>query len=258
MANPSLALTAPAPPSLLARPNVAAAERTVSVLLGGLLAYYGLRHRRSAAGWASTVAGGLMLERGVTGRCVVYRAMGIDTATPPAVHMRQAVQVMKPRHEVYSFWRDLENLPRFMKHVRRVEVREGGRSHWTVQVAPAPVLEWDARIVDDRPGERIAWRSTEDAQVENAGEVRFEDLPGGRGTGVLVEIAYRPPAGALGSAAAHVLKGITEQELREDLRRFKSLVETGEIARVAGQPSGRGRDAEEPGGGSGGDLGRTR
>lgn len=249
MAHPSFALTRPPRGSFLARPNVANPERAASIFVGGLLAYYGLRNRRSTAGWVSSAVGGFLLERGVTGRCLAYRAIGVDTATPAPVHLRQAIQVMKPAREVYSFWRDLANLPRFMKHVRSVEVHEGGRSHWVVELTPGQVLEWDAVIVDDRPGERIAWRSVEEAVVDHAGEVRFTELPAGRGTGLEVELAYRPPAGPLGAAAAHLLKRVNAQEVREDLRRFKNVIETGEIPRIAGQPSGLGRAAEEPGGG---------
>ncbi len=249
MANPALALTEPAPPSLLARPNVAGTERALSVAFGGLLAYYGLHHRRSATGWASTVLAGLMLERGVTGRCVAYRALGVDTAAPSAVQVRQAMQIEKPRQEVYGFFRDLANLPKFLKHVRSVEVHEGGRSHWTVQVAPAPPVEWDAVIVDDRPGERVAWRTLEGSALENAGEVRFAELPGGRGTGLFVDLAYRPRPGAISAAAGHLLKRLTEQRIREDLRRLKNVMEAGEIPSTGGQPSGEGRGEDEPGGG---------
>jgi uncharacterized membrane protein len=231
------------------RPNVASTERVVSVAVGGLLAYYGYQNRRRPVGWVSSAAGALLLERGATGRCMAYGALGIDTATPKPLQIRQAMQVMKPRHEVYTFWRDFTNLARFMKHVRSIDVQDRGRSHWTVQMAPGPVLEWDAEIVEDRPGELISWHSVENSVVDNAGQVRFEDLPQGRGTGIMVELAYRPPAGPVGSAAAHLLKGTTEQEIREDLRRFKNVIETGEIPRIGGQPSGRGRDAEEPGGG---------
>ena len=249
MANPALALPGRAPLSLFDRPNVAGAERAVSMLIGSVFAYWGLRHRHRAVGWVSTVAGGFLLERGATGRCVAYKALGVDTATPAAVEIRQAIQVARPRREVYAYWRDFTNLPRFMKHVRSVEVHEGGRSHWTVQAPPAPPLEWDAELVVDEPDERIAWRSLDDASVANAGDVRFTELPGARGTGLTLEFAYRPPQGVVGAAAAQLLKGVTEQEIREDLRRFKAMLEAGEVPRIAGQPSGRGRDEEDPVGG---------
>ena len=249
MANASVALTRPPRAPFLARPNVANTERAASIVVGGMLAYYGLRNRRSAAGWVSSAVGGFLLERGVTGRCLAYRALGVDTATPGPVEIRQAIQVMRKAQEVYSFWRDLSNLPKFMKHVRSVDVQEGGRSHWVVQLTPGQVLEWDAVIVDDRPGERIAWRSVEDAVVDHAGEVRFVELNAGRGTGIELDLAYRPPAGPVGTTAAHLLKAAQEQEVREDLRRFKNVIEAGEIPRTAGQPTGRGRQPEEPGGG---------
>jgi uncharacterized membrane protein len=223
---------------------VAQPERVVSVLIGTLLAYYGLRHRRSAVGLASSTVGGLMLERGVSGRCMAYSALGVDTATPRAVEVHEVMQLMKPRQEVYSFWRDLANLPRFMRHVRSVEPRAGGVSHWRVQVSPGPELEWDARIVDDNRGERISWRTTDEAEVDNAGEIRFVDMPAGRGTGIEVRITYQPPVGPIGAAAAHLLRGVTAQQIREDLRRFKAVLEAGEAPTVHGQPSGRPRDRE--------------
>ena len=200
-------------------------------------------------GWVSSAVGGLLLERGATGRCPAYSALGIDTATPKPARIRQALQVRSRATRCTRYWRDLTNLPKFMKHVAPIEVHEGGRSHWTVQVTPGAVLEWDAVIVEDRPGERIAWRSVEGSTVDNSGEVSFADLPGGRGTGLMVELGYRPPAGPIGGAAAQLLKSVTEQEIREDLRRFKNVIETGEMPRIAGQPSGRGRSSEEPGGG---------
>jgi uncharacterized membrane protein len=220
-------------------PNVDSGERAVSVFLGGLLAYYGIRNRRSAAGWLSSALGGVMLERGFTGRCPAYGAMGIDTAQPSELHVRESMQVMRPRQEVYAFWRDFANLARFMEHVRSVDVREGGRSHWKVRVEPGPELEWDAELVLDQRGERLAWRTLPGSQIEHSGEVSFHDLPAGRGTGLHVAIGYQPPAGPLGASAAYLLRSVTAQQVREDLRRFKSVIETGETPTIEGQSSGR-------------------
>jgi len=161
-----------------------------------------------------------------------------------AVDVHEVMQVMKPRQEVYEFWRNLTNLPRFMRHVRSVEPRGAGLSHWCVQVSPGLELEWDARVVDDARGERISWRTTEEAEVDNAGEVRFVEMSSGRGTGIEVRMTYQPPAGQLGAAAGLLLDGITAQQIREDLRRFKAVLETGEAPTIDGQPSGRTRDWE--------------
>ncbi len=215
MANATLTFPSPARLPSRSRPNVASSERIVSVLIGTLPAYYGLRNRRSAVGLASS-----------------------------AVGVHEVMQVMKPRHEVYSFWRDLTNLPRFMRHVRSVEPRGGGLSHWHVHVSPGPEIEWDARIVDDERGGRISWRTTEDAEVDNAGEVRFVEMPSGRGTGVEVRVTYQPPAGPLGAAAGHLLKRLTAQQVREDLRRFKAVIEASEAPTITGQTSGRPKDGK--------------
>jgi uncharacterized membrane protein len=163
-----------------------------------------------------------------------------------ATEVRRAVTINRPRSEVYGFWRQFENLPRFMTHLKSVTATGDRRSHW---VAKAPVggeVEWDAEIVDEREGELIAWRSLAGAQIPNAGEVRFADAPAGRGTEIRVTLTYDPPAGAAGAALAKVFGEEPDQQVREDLRRFKRVLETGEVATTDGQPSGRkrGDDAE--------------
>lgn len=148
-----------------------------------------------------------------------------------------AVTIGKPKAELYAFWRRLENLPQFMRHVEEVVDLGDGRSHWVGQSPLGFKVEWDAEIVDEREGELISWRSLPGSQVHNAGTVRFEDSPNGRGTVVraTMEIGSVNP---VGQAVGKALSSVTEQQVREDLRRFKHLMETGEIPTTDGQPAG--------------------
>lgn len=184
-----------------------------------------------------------MLYRGITGYCPVNEELGRDTTKPgrrtPPIEIETSLTVEQPREEVYAFWRKLENLPRFMQHLSEVRDLGGGRSHW---VAPVPggfgEIEWDAEIEAEDEGRRLAWRSVEGADIANAGEVRFEDAPGGRGTDIHAQISYRPPAGELGQAAARLFNPAFRQMVKEDVRRFKHVAEAGEIPTIDGQPSG--------------------
>lgn len=151
-----------------------------------------------------------------------------------------SVNIGKPAAEIYRFWRQLENLPRFMKHLESVESRGDNRSHWVAKspVGGAPV-EWDAEIVEERDGELISWRSLPDSQVHNSGTVRFEPATGGRGTFVKVHMDLVPPGGVAGRLAASLLEPMTTRQVKEDLRRLKNLLEAGEIPTTEGQPEGR-------------------
>jgi uncharacterized membrane protein len=152
--------------------------------------------------------------------------------------LHAAITVRRPREEVYGFWRDVENLPRFMIHLESVQVIDQRRSHWTARGPVGKAIEWDARIVDDRPGSLIVWRSSDGATVRNSGSVRFADAPGGRGTEVHVELRFDPPGGVVGAAFARLLGEHPDQQIRDDLRRFKQVLETGEVVRSEGSPEG--------------------
>lgn len=224
--------------------NVGQTERWVSVVGGGLLALYGLS-RGTLGGLATALAGGVLLYRGASGRCPVYAEFGVDTAgghhEAEPIRIEEAVTVRKPAGELYAFWRDFERLPQFMQHLASVKNtgEDGTRSHWTARVPGGlGTVEWDAEIAEDVPDEKIAWRSLPDADVHNAGQVRFEEKPAGRGTVVYVTIEYRPPAADLGSAVAGLFNPIFSQMIKEDVRRFKSLMEAGEIPTTEGQPKG--------------------
>jgi uncharacterized membrane protein len=154
------------------------------------------------------------------------------------VEAKAAVTVNRPRSEVYAFWRDFANFPSFMAHVESVEPREGGRSHWRATAPAGRTVEWDAEIVEERPDERISWQSLPGADVENGGSVRFVDAPGGRGTEIHVSMRYSPPGGALGATVAKLFGEEPQQQAKDDLRRAKQILETGEIVRSDGMPEG--------------------
>ena len=221
-----------------ARTNVGQGERIASVLAGSALAGLGAT-RRSALGWALTSLGGLLLWRGVAGRCPAYAVAGVSTARdqPDPVRIARSVTVARPRAEVYAFWRDLQNLPRFMGHLRRVAPLTDRLWHWVAKgPGPLPDLTWDAEIVEDRPGEALAWRSLPGADVDNAGRVRFEDAADG-GTVVHVQIAYHPPAGAVGHVVAGWLSPLLGAMVEDDVHRFQHVIE-GDAADAEGDAGG--------------------
>ena len=145
------------------------------------------------------------------------------------VRVERTTTINRPVDEVYRFWKNFENFPRFMKHVQSVEVLDGNRSRWRVNAPAGMTVEWEAEMVDDREGERLAWRSTEESQIQNSGIVRFKAAPGARGTEVRVQLEYIPPAGHLGRTMAWLFGEEPDQSIHEDLHRFKQLMETGEI-----------------------------
>jgi uncharacterized membrane protein len=155
------------------------------------------------------------------------------------VRGRTSVIVNRPPEECYRFWRDFENLPRFMSYLESIRTIGDRRWHWVAK-APGDIrIEWDAEMVDDTPNERISWRSLPGADVPNSGSVRFERAPGGRGTIVRIEMAYGRPGHAIAAAFAKLVGKVPEQLVYKDLRRFKQVLETGEVITTEGQPAGR-------------------
>jgi uncharacterized membrane protein len=158
-------------------------------------------------------------------------------------HVRKSVTILQPRELLYQFWRDFENLPRFMQHLEHVEDQGGGRSHWVAKAPAGRTVEWNAEIVDDKPNELIVWRSLPGSDVKNSGRVHFSDAPGDRGTEITVDIQYDAPGGALGVAIAKLFAEEPGQQLTDDLRRFKQVVETGEVVLSDGSQEGAGQGA---------------
>ena len=231
--------------------------------------------KRPAAGVWSRVAGDAMdlatlgvaaLSPGTSKAGVAFATVGVATVTAVdvmcaqalsreegsmteggAIRVKRSVVINRPAEEIYRYWRDLENLPRFMYHLESVQQTGGNRSHWVTTGPGGKRIEWDSEVTEDRPNESIAWRSLEGADVYNAGSVRFEPRPEGRGTIVRVEMEYYPPAGAAGAAVAMLFNKAPQQQIYDDLRRLKQVLETGEIVRSDGSPEGSGQVMQHPG-----------
>jgi uncharacterized membrane protein len=152
------------------------------------------------------------------------------------IHVEEAVTVNRPLSEVFRFWRNLENLPTFMKHLESVSEREEGITHWVARGPAGMRVEWDARIINEIDNKLIGWQSLEGSTISTAGSVNFRETP--RGTEVRVHLQYHPPAGRLGATVAWLFGEEPNLQVREDLRRFKQLIETGEIPTIEGQPRG--------------------
>lgn len=221
-------------------PNVGNIERVVSMVSGGALLLFGLS-RRSAGGLTLAAVGSGLLYRGATGHCSVYDKLNVSTADAKqarGVHVETAITIGKSPEELYRFWRDLTNLPRFMEHLQSVEVTGPTTSHWTAKAPIGQTVSWNAEILVDEPNSRISWRSLPDADIDNTGTVRFVPAPAGRGCEVHVTLQYYPPAGALGAGIAKLFGEEPSIQIEDDLRRLKRLLETGEIPTTEGQPHG--------------------
>ena len=229
--------------------NVADLERWLSVIAGSALAAYGLK-RRSIAGLAVAAIGGALVHRGATGHCMVYESIGVSTAgehqgeqvSVPygrGIRVEKAMTINASPERLYTFWRNFENLPRFMKNLESVSVVDPKRSHWVADGPMGIKAEWEAEIINEIPNELIGWRSVEGSRVDNAGSVHFTPAPGGRGTEVKIVLRYDPPGGVFGAAVSKIFGEDPDHQVQEDLRRFKQLIETGELATIEGQPTGR-------------------
>lgn len=258
--------------------NVGQSERQLSAVAGAGLLLYALLNR-SRSSLLTAPLGAYLIWRGQTGHCPVYEAMNINTAQTQSgwqgngygqqqrswqgnggvqqipiqqgtqqqnnqqqsngIKIRRAITIDKSADELYTFWRKLENLPQFMHHLERVEQTGDKSSHWQAKVIGGIPVEWDAEITEDVPGQRIAWRTKPDAQVQQSGVVEFKKATGGRGTVVNVAMQYTPPGGIIGETFGRLLNGVTAQQVKDDIGRFKSLMEAGEIAKIEGQPAGR-------------------
>jgi uncharacterized membrane protein len=155
-----------------------------------------------------------------------------------ALKGRTSITVNRPAEEVYRYWKDFQNLPTFMYHLESVQPAGEDRYHWIAKAPMGQTVEWDAEVIEDVPNEIIAWQSTEDADVPNSGSVKFAPAPGERGTEVIVEVDYQLPGGAIGDTVARLFGEEPQQQIKDDLRRFKQVVETGEVVLSDGCPDG--------------------
>jgi uncharacterized membrane protein len=224
--------------------NVGKTERLLSGIAGAAVIALALRRKR-LRGVLLPLGGGL-LSRAVSGRCAVNRALGRNTAkgdrvSPLArgegIRVERSITVNRPQEEVYRFWRQLENLPRFMDHLESVTVLDEERSHWVAKAPAGTKVEWDASIQDEIENELIDWQSLPGSDVDNAGSVHF--TPAGEGTEVRVVLSYDPPAGKVGTAVAKLLGEEPEQQVEEDLRRFKQVMEAVETPARSRKPAKR-------------------
>ena len=201
-------------------------------VLGGAMSSDNVEHRKVATAIGAVVGVTVLdiIAARQLGREDVRAAMGRRAATGGSgVRIEKTVTINRPLHEVYQFWRNFENLPRFMRHLESVTSLDDRRSRWRAKAPAGMTVEWEAEILQDREHEWIAWRSIPGSDIENSGSVRFRPAPGARGTELRVQLQYSPPGGRLGRTIAKLFGEEPEQQIQEDLRRFKQLMETGEI-----------------------------
>jgi uncharacterized membrane protein len=223
--------------------NVSDWERVLSVAAGlGILAIADRRSYRAPFGWLGVA----LIARGVTGLCPVNATLGRDRSREDVnvrlggrsgIRVNEKIVIAKPVDQLFAFWRDLRNLPHVISHVERVDVLDGGRSHWNVRGPAGIRVSWDAQIIEEVPSELIAWQSLPGSDVASAGSVRFKALAPDS-TEVRVSFQYEPPAGKLGASLAWLAGQGPSALLRQDLRRLKQLLEHGSAPEIE-QPSGR-------------------
>jgi uncharacterized membrane protein len=208
--------------------NVSTFERGLSIVLGALFLYRGLKKFRKAplSNLVRASTGASLLYRGMTGYCPVYNQLDIDGKKTTSVNIRTTVIVNKPRNEVYAFWRKLENLPLFMRHLESVTELDNTRSHWEAKIPSNMIsIKWDAEIVKDDENSLLSWQSLPGSTIENAGKVEFRNALGDRGTELRIMITYRPPAGNLGTQVARLFNPLFEKMVKEDITNFKQFIE---------------------------------
>ncbi len=214
------------------RKRLGSVDSWLSLIGGGALAAWGLQRgisERSPLGFGIAAGGGALVYNGLRRRD--SRAAG--------AHMQASFTINKPPEEVFRFWRNFENLPKFMSHLESVQPNGSRYSKWVARGPMGAKVSWDAEITDERENEWIVWRSMPGSTVRNSGSVQFRRAPGNRGTEVTVAMEYEPLAGSAGKFIAGLLGAAPENAVREELRRFKQLMEAGEIPTTEGQPHGR-------------------
>lgn len=161
-----------------------------------------------------------------------------------SIHLETSISINRSPEELYGIWRDFKMLPLIMSNLESVTDLGAGKSHWVAKGLAGTKFKWDAETIQDKPNELIAWQSLDGSEVPNAGSVRFQAGPKGRGTYVRVTLNYAPPAGHVGASIAELFGFDPAQLIKEDLQRFKQMMEAGEVATTEGQPSGRAAEAE--------------
>ena len=229
--------------ALTHRENVGQLERILSIVTGGVLAVNGLK-RRGAPGIGMALLGAELVRRGASGHCLVYEALGVNTADgtvadddrlvgrAATVNARRAIKIEHfltvhvPPEALYAFWRNFENLPRFMRHVESVSIIDDRHSRWVAKLPGRRAVSWTAEIVNDIPNVLLAWKTIGKPDVAHAGSVHFREAEHG-GTELQVVLEYEPPGAQLISQIAKLFGQAPDALVREDLHRFKTLMESG-------------------------------
>jgi len=216
--------------------NVNETERIVSIAAGSFLLFQTLSGRKNPV---QALAAGYLLFRGTTGYCPLYSALQVNKPRTGNIEVKSYITVNKPREEVYAFWRKLENLPLFMKHLERVTLLDERHAEWKAKIpGHLGTITWKSEIVTDTINEAIAWRSLPGSQINNSGIVQFLDA-GKFGTEVHVELTYHAPAGVIGASIGKLLNPTLEALIHEDIKDFRKHLETGEIPTYKGQSTGK-------------------
>jgi uncharacterized membrane protein len=229
--------------------NLAHDERTLSLLGGAIMLALALL-RPKKFGLLLAPTGIMFFYRGLTGRSLVYTVLGRNTAVhnetasvsvphQQGVHLSSSITIARPVEDVFAYWRDVTNLPKFMHYLDSVTVKSPTESHWRVNGPAGITIEWDAEIIHEEANTVIGWRSLENPYVDHAGSVRFKPAPADQGTEVHVQLEYAPPGGKAGAALMGFFSELPERQILNDLRRLKQYLEVGDVAPIDGQPSGR-------------------
>lgn len=234
--------------------NVGALDRVVSALAGlGVVAYSLVKAVRSPWRAAFALAGAPLLARALRGRSRLYDLLGVSSVHHPRqrgvepelskyVEASETIQI--EAQDLYDFWKQFDNLPRFMEHLQRVSQLPDGGWHWVAAAPAGAEVEWDADVTQDIPGRLIAWRSRPGSQIANEGFVEFAQAPGDRGTELRVRLMYEPPAGQLGVLVAKLFGEEPKQQIEGDLMRLKKLIESGDLPNLSNRGQRRIPDAE--------------
>lgn len=216
-------------------------ERNAALAGGALLMLLGLT-RRSLFSVPLLAGGGAFIAHAIAGRQPLIQRIATLTGRRPSAgsaSLSRSLTIGKSPNEVYRFWRDFQNLPRFMRHIESITDAGDRRSHWVARVPAGNPVEWDAEIIEDRPGELISWASLPESPVQTQGTVRFVPAPNNKGTELHVMMSYAAPAGLLGAPINHLLLPTIAQQVEQDIHRCKAVMEAGEAATTVGQPNGR-------------------
>lgn len=232
---------------LVGEPNINETERALSLLGLPLAVIIGVR-QRGVLGAVMGLAAAELVVRGLTGHSPLYRALGVDTTIQPGdltergVWIGKIITISRPVGELYSFWRNFSNFPRFIEHLDSITEIGDRRTRWVAKGPLGMKIEWDAEVIEEIPNERLIWRSIPGSGLTSAGHVSFRPLPDGQGTEVSVVMGYVPPGGPLGERIAETLGVSADALVAEGLASFKHLMETGEMPTKKKSPQGTGKD----------------